>query len=74
MICLLQLLIHKTQWEKINISQVAAAVVEEKTVEMVATMVEEVMVVKDHTIHHGGSGSKNSGDDGKNGGISDGVE
>ena len=51
-----------------------AAVVEEKTVEMVVTMVEEVMVVKDHTIHNGGSGSKNSGDDGKNGGSADGVE
>ncbi|CAN6968363.1 unnamed protein product [Brassica oleracea var. botrytis] len=47
---------------------------EEKTVEMVATMVEEVMVVKDHTIHNGGSGSKNSGDDGKNDGSADGVE
>ncbi|KAH0885396.1 hypothetical protein HID58_061492 [Brassica napus] len=35
---------------------------------------DEVMVVKDHTIHNGGSGSKNSGDDGKNGGSADGVE
>nr|VDD11080.1 unnamed protein product [Brassica oleracea] len=34
----------------------------------------KVMVVKDHTIHNGGSGSKNSGDDGKNGGSADGVE
>ncbi|CAN6803586.1 unnamed protein product [Brassica oleracea] len=34
----------------------------------------EVMVVKDHTIHNGGSGSKNSGDDGKNDGSADGVE
>ncbi|CAN7032947.1 unnamed protein product [Brassica rapa subsp. trilocularis] len=45
-----------------------------KTVEMVATMVEEVMVVKDRIIHNGGSGSKNNGDDGKNGGSADGVE
>ncbi|CAN6925322.1 unnamed protein product [Brassica oleracea] len=35
---------------------------------------DEVMVVKDHTIHNGGSGSKNSGDDGKNDGNADGVE
>ncbi|WZZ67278.1 hypothetical protein YC2023_078648 [Brassica napus] len=34
----------------------------------------EVMGVKDHTIHIGGSGSKNSGDDGKNDGSTDGVE
>ncbi|CAN7086124.1 unnamed protein product [Brassica oleracea var. botrytis] len=45
-----------------------------KTLEMVATIVEEVMGVKDHTIHDGGSGSKNSGDDGKNDGSTDGVE
>ncbi|CAN7058095.1 unnamed protein product [Brassica oleracea var. botrytis] len=63
-----------TRWKNVKRSQVAAVVVEEKTVEMVATMVEEVMVVKDHTIHNGGSGSKNSGDDGKSGGSADGVE
>ncbi|KAH0855223.1 hypothetical protein HID58_018908 [Brassica napus] len=34
----------------------------------------EVMVVKDHTIHNGGNGSKNSADDGKNGGNVYGVE
>ncbi|CAG7876638.1 unnamed protein product [Brassica rapa] len=59
-----------TRWEKVKRSQGAATVVEET----VATMVEEVMVVKDHTIHNGGSGSKNSGYDGKNGGNTDGVE
>ncbi|CAN7053382.1 unnamed protein product [Brassica rapa subsp. trilocularis] len=37
-------------------------------------MVEEVMVVKDHTIHNGSSGRKNNGDDGKNDGSVDGVE
>nr|VDD02625.1 unnamed protein product [Brassica rapa] len=46
----------------------------EKTVEIVSTMVEEVMVVKDHIIHNGGSGRKNSGDDDKNDGSTDSVE
>ncbi|CAG7896382.1 unnamed protein product [Brassica rapa] len=55
-------------------SQVVATVVEEKTVEIVSTMVEEVMVVKDHIIHNGGSGRKNSGDDDKNDGSTDSVE
>ena len=59
---------------KVKKSRVVAAVAEEKTVEMVATMVEEVMVVKDRIIHNGGRGSKNNGDDGKNGGNTDGVE
>ena len=74
MICPLQLLIQKTRWEKVKKSQIVAAVIKEKTLEMVATIVEEVMGVKDHTIHNGGSGSKNSGDDGKNDGSTDGVE
>ncbi|KAL0663625.1 hypothetical protein Bca4012_100462 [Brassica carinata] len=74
MICPLQLLIQKTRWKKVKKSQVVAAVVEEKTLEMVATIVEEVMGVKDHTIHNGGSGSKNSEDDGKNNGSADCVE
>ncbi|CAN7130879.1 unnamed protein product [Brassica rapa subsp. narinosa] len=47
---------------------------EEKTVEIVSTMVEEVMVVKDHIIHNGGSGRKNSGDDDKKDGSADSVE
>ncbi|WZZ80156.1 hypothetical protein YC2023_100728 [Brassica napus] len=46
----------------------------EKCKEITSSSGGEVMVVKDHTIHNGGSGSKNSGDDGKSGGSADGVE
>ncbi|KAL0792421.1 hypothetical protein Bca101_063798 [Brassica carinata] len=41
-------------------------------VKTVATMVEVMIVVKNHTIHNGGGGSTNNGNDGKNGGSTDG--